>query len=238
MKTLFTLLIALLLVAGCTTVGPENDEKYEEKSKKSISLSGQVRLKIINTNGNISIADSDTAKSIIASITRRVRSTSVQDAQEHVNDIVLTYQETSKEIAIIVSHPGDDGREYGVDFDITLPDSFEYDIDMSYGDVSVQAITREIAVDISGGNATTNVVLMDTCNVFIDIGNGNIALRLPDTTNAAINGVLINGEITLTGLTLNYQQLTETSISGKLGDGFGTITLGTGNGNIDLIKRL
>lgn len=234
MKVLLHIILSITLFLNCERTGSFNDKKFEEKSWKELGLSGEVRLKIRDTNGKINITGTDTGSSIVASITKRVWSTSEEDAKNHIDDIIITYQETSEQIAIIISHPLDDGRDYNVDFDILVPDPFDFDINLVNGDVSIKSATKNLAVDVDYGNVSTDLRLIDTCNIFIDIGKGSITLSLSDSSNATINGLVGDGLIQVTDLTLKEKKVTDRSIFGKLGDGSGRITLGTGNGNIDL----
>lgn len=62
--------------------------------------------------------------------------------------------------------------------------------------------------------------------------NGNISLSIPDDTSAELLAQVTNGNISTSGLVLQNQVVTGTSLRGTLGAGDGQITLGTVNGNI------
>jgi len=64
--------------------------------------------------------------------------------------------------------------------------------------------------------------------------NGQILLTIPKTTSAEFFASVTNGEINLANLSLNNSVSTPKSLRGRMGDGQGTITLSTVNGNISV----
>jgi hypothetical protein len=66
------------------------------------------------------------------------------------------------------------------------------------------------------------------------VGNGNITLRIPTATDAAVEASVGNGNIATGGLDLRDLKTTARHMSGVLANGVGTITLSSGNGVISL----
>lgn len=235
--TLFALL--LLTISGCRK-GHFLLGQHESSSTESrvITLNGQTDLTIENSNGNIVITSSDTAKNIYCKIDKKVKSSeSKDDAKAHLSSISINTTKSSSGVRIKVDQPKNDDRGYEIKLGIVMPDNFNYNLNLGNGNVSVNSTTQNLIINIGNGNADADVVLKDKCNVAMSIGNGSIDLKIPGNTNAAVSAKVGNGHIHNNGLSLLNPKSYERILSGTLGNGTGSIYLNIGNGNITLSKK-
>ena len=200
MKALIHVILPALIfifISGCSEDSFMSDQ-FESESTESqvIETTTQNNLTIENTNGNILISTSDTAKNINCVIVKKVKSKiSENDAQAHISEININTTKTNSGAKIKVDHPKNDDRNYEIKFGILMPDKFNYSLNLGNGNVTINSSTRNLVINIGNGNADVNVVLMDTCHVSMSIGNGSIDFKIPGETNASVNAVVGNGSI-------------------------------------------
>ncbi len=232
----FTLLF--IFITGCKNSFISKQYETSKSESQVITLSTQTDFTIENTNGNIIISSSDTAKNIYCNITKKVKSgVSKDDAQAHLPDISINTSKTGTGIKIKIDHPKNDDRNYQTDFGILMPDNFNYNLNLGNGKISVNSSTRNLIVNIGNGKADAEVVLADKCNVSMSIGNGSIDLKIPESTNAAVNAIVGNGSISNEGFRFEDLQSSSRKLQGKLGSGTGSIVLSVGNGSINVSKQ-
>ncbi|MFC1586305.1 hypothetical protein ACFL5V_12225, partial [Fibrobacterota bacterium] len=193
MKTLLTLTIAVLLLDACESItGNRTDHEYKKESIRTIDLTDESKLVMDHTNGGITITGSETAQNIVVEMTKRVRSHSLEDAKEHIDDIIISEHTHINEVFVEVEHPGNTGREYQVDFVIVLPAQFEFDlalgnggiaiestegnisVDLGNGGVAISAIKGNLAIDLGNGGVEADFIPADSCDIDINVGNGGI----------------------------------------------------------------
>jgi hypothetical protein len=181
------------------------------------------------------IKESIAANDMQFKITKMVKSNvSVADAQSHISDISVVIEEKIDEIKVSVDHPLNNDLNYTVNFKITLPPDFDYNIDNGNGNISINATSRIAVIDLGNGNIEADMVLPDTCSVNFKIGNGSMNVSIPDNTNASLDVSAGNGGVNVSGLTIQNQQYSVKKLSGTLGTGAGSIELTVGNGSIEL----
>jgi len=239
MRKLFLIILVASLYWSCDE-NSVSDFRYEAESTEShtINLTTQTSLVMHDTNGNITIAGSDTANNLYYNILKKVKSNqSESDAQSHLSDIDITVDETVSNIKIKVEHPTSDDRNYQIDFNIILPNHIYHEIALGNGNITLESITRLALLNLGNGNVTTDLTLEDTCAVSIAVGNGNIDFTIPDNTNANLIATVGNGTISNNGLNFTNQQSLDNQFNGTLGNGAGNIALNIGNGNIGMNKK-
>jgi len=79
------------------------------------------------------------------------------------------------------------------------------------------------------------ITIPSNLSITIDNVNGSIQLEIPQTTSANFSASLVNGSISLQNLILHNKVVTSKSLMGTLGNGQGTISLRTTNGNINVL---
>jgi len=234
------LILCIVILTGCAkddndNGSTDNQYEYEEEMALTFEISDQTFLELSNENGNILIVGSDTASGMYLDITKKVKSNyGVSDIQAYIDNINITSILSTEGVKIVVEQPGSSDLNYYVDFSIVLPLHFDFYINCGNGNIDLQAHSRNVFIQMGNGSTITDLVLADTCSVSLSLGNGNLSVLIPDTTNAALSAFVGNGSVTSSGLTFQNQQSTNTQLSGKLGNGHGLITLSVGNGNIEL----
>lgn len=240
MRLLIFVIISFALISGCDDNSMSSSNQYEAETGEIqfITLSSQTNLVIENTNGTIQISASDTASGIHCDIKKKVKSKiSQDDAQSHLTDISINVTKSTTGINIEVSNPFNDDREYEIQMDVLVPDSFNYDLSLGNGTVSVNSTTRNMVIGLGNGTIETNLILIDTCFTSISLGNGDLNFTIPNSTNAMLVASVGNGLITNNGLSFQNQHTTGGQFSGTLGDGAGKIVLSVGNGNLTMNKK-
>jgi len=109
--------------------------------------------------------------------------------------------------------------------------------------IDIDELTNELLVktlqpQYSNGRSyqvNYTITVPSNLSITIDNVNGSIQLEIPQTTSANFSARLVNGSISLQNLILHNKVVTSKSLLGTLGDGQGTISLRTTNGNIDVL---
>lgn len=221
-----------------------------------INVVNHNELLLNGEHGNVSVSGLPGATSISVTGMKRVLSESVQDAQDHLQNLTVTTQDFTTRALLTTNQPQCDlGRGYIVDYTITMPDFFLIRINNNVGDVTVDSIDNDVSVNNIGGMVTltdidgsaavdlisgdivaeiTSLPLNGT--VQMKILTGDINLEIPTTTSASFTARVFTGNITLTNLVLQSPVVTPNLVTGTLGTGQGNIDLETEvSGNIDVL---
>ena len=215
-------------------------------NQKSISLEG--------VRGDIEIEGQVDANSVIVTAEKRVGSDSLEDAEEHMNELEILATDQIDEFIIQTLQPGNtQGRKYIVDYHIILPIDLEIEVTFTNGYISVQDVENSVMVDAVNGNVFLSNVfgsaVVDLTNGSIDstmvlpldgeirmsTDNGNIDLSIPTSTSAIFAASVINGSIRTYNLEFDAAVQTTKLVAGTLGIGEGVIDLGSINGHISVV---
>jgi len=264
MKTKINILIVLLFLTSCTlfvscdsTITEINGEvsntdfTASESFHFSIAVQNQTMFSIAGINSNITISGVSNTDSVIITGQKSVESESIEDAEAHLPDLEVIVQDLANEVAVETNQPDETGgRNYTVNYHVTLPKGFTISAANVNGIVSVDSINNTVntanvngqiilteivgnsAVSLVNGQITAKITLPLNGNIGMANVNGNIELEIPINTSAEFSAGLVNGNITITNLVLQNQVSSSTSLTGTLGSGAGTIVLATVNGNI------
>jgi DUF4097 and DUF4098 domain-containing protein YvlB len=234
--------------------GDGTDFTAEETFYHRYAVAAQARLTVEGVSGSVSvtgIADSD---SIVVAGTRRVRSSSTQDAEAHLPSLQVEVQDLDNEVAAKTTQPSDtQGRSYEVDYEIIVPTDLKLEITNVNGTIRVEAMADSVSVEnVNGGVVLEDISASTSISVTngsiggdvtlpldgtIDMGvtNGNIAIGIPVNTSAQFSASVANGSISISNLLIKDKESTPTSVTGTLGDGEGTISLTVTNGGIAVV---
>ena len=222
----------------------------------AIAVLNHDELLLRGKHGGITITGAPGATSIMVSGVKRVLSDSTQDAQAHLQQLGVRSDDLNTQALIETDQPECTlGREYIVDYTITLPDFFQLRINNLGGVIAIDTMNDEISINNLAGNVTlTNVAgsaevnllsgtisadfLSTPLNGTIDLNvlSGNIDLEIPTNTSANFLAEVTAGNINITNLVLLNEVTTPTSVSGTLGSGQGSIHLETEViGDIDVL---
>ena len=217
----------------------------------TVPVGSQTRVRVEAINGNVTVTGVSQAGSFVVRGERRVGSESVRDAAAHLDELQVEVIDMGDELVVQTVQPENTGgRTYVVNYEITVPRDIELDIGDFNGNIDVDDISDDVAVGTVNGNVTLGQIEGNTAaatvngNVTAEVTipsggtikmatvNGNISLSIPDDTSAELLAQVTNGSISTSGLVLQNQVVTGTSLRGTLGAGDGQITLGTVNGSI------
>jgi len=246
----------LILACGDDATGPggnapDNDFVAYEPFDFQFDVANQTRLSADAVNAVFNIIGVEGSSTVSITGEKSVASSSMEDAEAHLQFLLVNATDRGNEILIESDQPDDTGgRDYNVEFDIEIPRDFDVIITAANGianvgsmdgDVSISMANGQVALDEIAGNTSVNLAngifegdIELPLNGLIDIviANGTINLAIPQTTSAEFSAVVVNGSISITNLTLFDEVITPTSVTGTLGSGEGTIDLNVANGLI------
>ena len=221
---------------------------------ENVPVAGHSIIHVDAVNGEIVITGEPGATSVTVTAEMRVGSNaSRQHAQEGLDQLRVLVADLPDEIFVQTLQPKNlDGRQYVVNYTITVPSDLAVDVTQVNGHVSVSSIESSLFVEVENGNvylsdifgvATVSVengsidgtvTLPPGGDIMISTGIGDIDLRIPTSTSAELSALVGFGAITWDNLDLLNAVHTNRSLTGTLGDGTGLIDLDTRNGNIDV----
>jgi hypothetical protein len=234
---------------------PGDADVYVDKTfSEVVTVEDHTRIRLDTVNGEVEISGRPDASSVTVTAELEVGSDSYEDAQEGLDQLEVHLADRSDEIFVQTLHPQNtQGRQYVVDFAITVPGDLAVVVNHVNGHVSVEEIENAISVDVHNGNvilsningdSTVSVVngsvdgtitLPPNGEIRLSTVNGDLDLRIPTSTSAELSAKVDNGTITWGNLDLMDTRDTNQSLTGRLGDGTGLIELETRNGNIDVV---
>ena len=225
----------------------------EEPFSFQVDIESQSRLRLEGIRGTVNVTGSPETTSVQITGKRRVESNSARDAEERLKDLDVDVQDGANEVFIKTIQPDDThGRNYIVTYTITVPQDLEVQLRNITGEVTVHAIHTTVSimaiagdirldeifgntfVELATGSIDGHVTLPIDGILNLSTVTGSIDLEVPANTSAQLSANVIAGRISLSGLVLENQNSSSTSLSGTLGDGKGTITLSVMTGNISI----
>jgi DUF4097 and DUF4098 domain-containing protein YvlB len=193
------------------------------------------RLILNGINGNVTITGSPGTGGVTVAGERRVESESQADADEQLRQLEVQVLDTADEVLVETSQPDSTGgRNYVIDYNVTVPVNTEVFVENTNGHVSVMDITRSTTVHLVNGQIDGRVSLPRDGWIDWMTTNGTIDLAVPRNTSASFSATVSNGSIGVDNLSLQSETRTPNSLQGTLGDGRGRIELSTVNGNISV----
>lgn len=260
----FIILILLFTSICWTNCGKNKSTGSDDRvdntnftAERSFSYQVQVidhsQLSLEAINGNIEITGTSNSDSVIITGIRRVGSESTEDAEEHLQLLEVSVEDLGNKILVKTIQPEKSyGRSYQVNYIITLPKDLEVLVSSVNGNVTLDSIYSDVIISNVNGTITLNeiygsasvsltngeiageIIMPEDGIIDMSLVNGNIHLNIPVNASAIFTAIVTNGNIVVSNLVFQNQIVTSTSLSGTLGDGTGTISLITVNGNINV----
>jgi hypothetical protein len=244
-------LAAVLGLSACNGDLFGGGQQAQEEFFFEEDSTGRTEFRLEGINGNMDvIAESGTEDFVVGGF-RRVRSSSLADAQEQLDRLQVDVSVEGDAIVIRTQQPSDtEGRTFEVEYNLIVPerlegnirnvngniliDSMDDDVDVSTtnGNISLRDHFGSAEVRATNGNLDATVTLPQGGVLEMSTTNGNLDLDIPASTSANFVARVANGSITTSGLSLDNAQSTPFSLTGVLGDGDGEIDIETVNGNI------
>ncbi len=257
-KRHFVFLCILMIIVACTTE-KDYDYELERTETRTWPSAGINQISAATVNGAISIAATlDTL--ITADITRGCRGEDSLDAEDHIDDIVVTDNIAGGALNLAADMPDDDpDRSYRADFDMTAPAAIFVDFASVNGEVLIQNMTAGARIRITNGAVTTENLrggidaastngamdcdmeeLAANESAVLATTNGDITLLLPADVVADFDAITTNGTVTVTGFaSVTYTTNEASHKAGTIGSGGGsaTIDIAVVNGNVTIQAR-
>lgn len=246
-----TLLVASFGLPACNGSPFGGDEQAQEEFFEQLDASGFNEFRLDGINGNVTVVGVSGTETLAVGGFRRVRSSSLADAQEQLERLRVVVTTIGDAIIIRTEQPQEtEGRTYEVEYELSVPRRLEAEIDNINGNVSVSAMDDDVDVENTNGNLTLEEIVGNAsattvngnveAEVTMPLGgeislratNGNLTLDIPVSTSAVVLATLANGSITTSNLPMDDAESTPTSLTLVLGNGDGDIDLQTTNGNI------
>jgi DUF4097 and DUF4098 domain-containing protein YvlB len=235
-------------------VGGDGEFAAEEPFSFEVALAGQTRFRLEGVSGNVDVAASTSANTIVIAGVRRVTSDSAEDAQAGLQVLEVRVSEGPDVLLVRTIQPQDSGdRDYIVNYRITLPRNLAVIVNNVNGNIEIDSINNRVTVaSVNGGVdlrrivGSATVVLVNGAiegritlptdgTIDLQTVNGAIDLEIPQNTSARFSASVANGTVTVSNLDLRVSTSTPTSVEGTLGGGRGTIALLTVNGTIEVM---
>ncbi len=254
-------IILLATWSACVVLNPTDsvhDTNFvaEEDFAMEMSIESQKRLIINGINGSIIISGQTNANTVNIWGKRQVGSESVEDAEQHLADLKVDTSATTDEIIVRTIQPKEaQGRNYTVNYFLTLPIGFEVFVENINGQINIDSVHSYIAITEVNGQVILNAIEGSTDvtvvngqidgdiklplngNINMNTVNGLINLNIPKDTSADLSANVVNGNITVSNLDVQDTDNSRISFRGKLRDGEGQISLSTVNGNILVVGK-
>lgn len=252
-----TLALTLTLLAACGDVGNvhvdgsdwPNGPRWEnwpwpwhstaastatDTLSETIPVTGQRRFRLAAVNGGVAIQGETGVSSVQLTAELQVGSQEGwQDAQAGLSELDLRVTDRGDEIFVQTLHPENlQGRQYRVNYIITVPRHMEVDVHQANGHVTIGNVENSVYVDLGNGNIDCTTALPAHGEVLLTAGTGDLALQIPHSTSAALSARVGIGTITWHNLEFTSTAHTSRSLTGTLGEGKGLIDLETGTGSI------
>jgi hypothetical protein len=246
------MIVALVLLAACGGVSggtytinantgewpwfwPNKAEFVVDKPfSENVPVAGQGKIRLDAVNGEIVITGNPGATSVTVAAELIVGSDmSRLDAENGLNQLGVLVSVLPGEILVQTLQPERlDGRQYLVNYNISVPGDLSVDVTQVNGHVTVENIENTLLVTVENGSVFGSVTLPPGGGITLWTGNGDIDLRIPKSTSAELSALVGFGAITCNNLDFLNVMQTDRSLTGTLGNGTGSIDLDTGNGNI------
>ncbi len=241
---------------GCELDGVDNtDFEKLESFSFDVVVVNQTQFNLNGISGNVTITGMPGASSVIITGEKRVQSESDEDAQTFLQELTVNVDELPNEVRVETDRPQcNEGRNYIVDYTITLPDFLKTQVNIISGDVTADAMESDLVlnnlsgdititnihgsadIDMFNGTIEAEVTLPLNGKIDLNTFDGDINLSIPENTSAEFSATVANGTISVTNLDLLNKVETSTSQRGRLGSGQGSISLKAGqSGDIDVI---
>lgn len=135
----------VVLIAGCGY-----PEVFEDQGTLQPPQTGITKLELDTGNGFVRVTRVDDSVGIGIAYTRRAHGRSRADAEEHINDIVISHQVVDGVLKVKAEWP-EGARSYGCDFNVQMNMRIPVDITTSNGLIAVANTDAQAALETSNG---------------------------------------------------------------------------------------
>ncbi len=244
LDTIFAVVLAATLSCWACDWTPfsADDEGYGVSHSNHVAsesflfeLGASSRLRLEGINGTITVTGISGSESVTISGERRVGSDSAADAEAYLSKLEVRVEELGDEISVRTVQPSESrGRNYVVDYEITLPRGLTVQVNNINGNIDLDGLAGDTLAELVNGQIDAGLSVPVEGVVDLSTVNGTIDVSVPVDTSAHLTANVVNGTIGIRNLNLHNQVSSRTSLRGVLGNGRGNIRLSTVNGSIDV----
>lgn len=202
-NTLITLAILISLClpftyGGCNGGGGggsnDNGQIFvEETFFFEVAIDNHDRFLIQAIGGSVEITGSSTAKSVTIMGERRVGSKTREDAEQHLDELQVEVTEVRTEIIVETIQPKKaNGRNYEVDYRISIPDNLEVSANQVGGPVFIDTIDGPVSVNTIKGDVD---LIEISGNTQVNVINGQINSQVTLPLDGTIELSTLTGDI-------------------------------------------
>ncbi|MBN2280862.1 MAG: DUF4097 family beta strand repeat protein [Candidatus Marinimicrobia bacterium] len=217
-------------ILDCNNCVHNTNFSVEENFSFEIDAEGFSSFEIQGINGNIEISGTSGDSLIHILGTRKVKSDSRADAEEHLDLLEVEWLQWNEKILVRTIQPDEThGRSYEVEYHIKLPYIFYSEILNINGNVSIDSMGNSTDIRLTNGNIEINnlegaqTVDLTNGNIFIDSHCGSSDINL---TNGNIDGESTLSKqgvckiyVTNGNINLDIPQSTSAEFSAKITNG-------------------
>lgn len=200
-NTMFTLVILISLClpftyGGCSGGGSSggDGQVYEEEPffyEVSVEFHDQIRIQAIS--GSLEITGSTDADSVTIEGKRRVGSRSRSDATAHLPELEVEVTDAGTEVFVETVQPKlAGGRNYEVDYRITIPENLDVVASQVVGSVFINSIDSQLLVNNTNGDVELVEIIGSTR---VNVVNGRIISEVTLPPNGTVELATINGSV-------------------------------------------
>jgi hypothetical protein len=190
-------------------------------------------VRVAGINGYVWVTGEPDGTSISISGERRIGSESVEDAREHLAELEVLIDDSGDALTIETEQPEETrGRNYVVDYEITVPSSMAVRVINVNGEVELGLLEATLSAEVVNGDIECIGTSIPQGDITFSTTNGDIELGIPAASSAVFTATVENGTISVSNLDFADEQRSPTRVYGVLGAGDVTIELTTVNGSI------
>ena len=172
----------LALAAGCSDDDIFNvrntDSFAEEPFSFEFERTTRTVFRLEGINGKVQLTGMPDISSITVSGERRVGSESVEDARAHLEQLKVEVEESETAITIRTDQPSKaEGRNYEVNYEITLPPDLEIDVGNINGQIEAEDLAGNATLKLVNGRIIASMTLPPEGRIELRVTNGNIDLE-------------------------------------------------------------
>ena len=254
--SIMVFIILSLVLPGCSAFM----KKYEKKDtvEYQVNTTGKTKVSLENSNGNISLVKSDSARVLVVKAIKidRVRK---NDLDKPLDYIEINIDTSGDRINISSEiHKGKNFISFSlsavrINYELIVPPNMDISIDNTNGDINMTGFSSTAELDVTNGNVkaerfsgkgtvditngTLEGSLDSTRGMNISVVNGSVKLGLSKSFTGTVDADVTNGKITNENLQFTNVQAEKKSFKGYIVNPEPVMKIDVTNGKISLTSR-
>jgi DUF4097 and DUF4098 domain-containing protein YvlB len=240
-------LMVISAFSGC--IEDTGDKIVSQSFNGEYNTNQNTSLKVTNSNGDVKINTYD-GNTVKLDAEKKISETH----EDQLDKTEINVTEENNEIIIETIYLEPEITRVTVNMDITVPDYVNVEsVQSSNGDVTIKNVEGYVSASSSNGDVevrgTTGVSDVSSSNghvtvevfdfledISISSSNGNVIVYILSTLNATIDMQTSNGDVSVSGITLDKSLDEDKHVTGTLNGGGYKIYIHSSNGDVELKK--